>query len=81
MSIFIVGGGFENGAVRLYRNGVHSSLYTHGIVQLQYRDITGNICDDFNFGSNEANIICHQLGYTGASRYSRAGLMRYDHLH
>ena len=23
------------------------------------------------------HVICHQLGYTGASSYSRAGLVRY----
>ena len=38
----------------------------------------GNICDDYYYSSTEANVICHQLGYTGASSYSRAGLVRYD---
>ena len=38
----------------------------------------GNICDDYYYNSVEANVICHQLGYTGASSYSRAGLVRYD---
>ena len=38
----------------------------------------GNICDDYYYGYSEANVICHQLGYTGASSYSRAGLVRYD---
>ena len=37
----------------------------------------GNICDDYYYSSAEANVICHQLGYTGASSYSRAGLVRY----
>ena len=37
----------------------------------------GNICDDDYYNSTEANVICHQLGYTGASSYSRAGLVRY----
>ena len=36
----------------------------------------GNICDDYYYNSAEANVICHQLGYTGASSYSRAGLVR-----
>ena len=36
----------------------------------------GNICDDYHYSSAEANVICHQLGYTGASSYSRAGLVR-----
>ena len=38
----------------------------------------GNICDDSDYESTEANVICHQLGYTGASSYSRAGLVKYD---
>ena len=36
----------------------------------------GNICHDYYYNSAEANVICHQLGYTGASSYSRAGLVR-----
>ena len=36
----------------------------------------GNICDDYYYSSTEANVICHQLGYTGASSYFRAGLVR-----
>ena len=36
----------------------------------------GNICDDYYYSYSEANVICHQLGYTGASSYSRAGLVR-----
>ena len=36
----------------------------------------GNICDDNYYNSAEANVICHQLGYTGASSYYRAGLVR-----
>ena len=38
----------------------------------------GNICDDAWYGYNEANVICHQLGYTGASNYYRAGLVKYN---
>ena len=37
----------------------------------------GNICDDYYYNLAEANVICHQLGYTGASSYSRAGLTSY----
>ena len=37
----------------------------------------GNMCYDTHFGQNEAHVICHQLGYTGASSYSRAGLVKY----
>ena len=67
----------SNGVVRIYRNGVTSSSYHYGIVQIWYDGMWGNICDDDDYDQYEANVICHQLGYTGASSYSRAGLMRY----
>ena len=66
-----------NGVVRLLRNGVTSSSYYYGIVQIWINGQWGNICDDHHYDQNEADVICHQLGYTGASSYSRAGLMRY----
>ena len=65
-----------NGVVRLYRNGVTSSSYYYGIVQIWYNGEWGNICYDSYYDKNEADVICHQLRYTGASSYSRAGLVR-----
>ena len=65
-----------NGVVRLYRNGVTSSSYYYGIVQIWYNGHWGNICDDTDYNQYEADVICHQLGYTGALSYSRAGLIR-----
>ena len=67
-----------NGVVRLYRNGVTSSSYYYGIVQIWYNGQWGNICDDFYYNQYEADVICHQLGYTGASSYSRAELSRLE---
>ena len=62
----------STGTVRLYRNGVAdtSQSWSSGIVQIYYDNEWGNICDDYSFGSDEADVICHQLGYTGASSYS-----------
>ena len=74
---FIINIGFGNGVVRLYRYGVTSSSYYYGIVQIWYNGQWGNICDDYYYSSTEANVICHQLGYTGASSYSRAGSVRF----
>ena len=65
----------QNGAIILSRSGYSSSSYYYGTVRIYYNG-WGNICYDYYYGSNEANVICHQLGYTGASSYSRAGLMR-----
>ena len=75
LTLFCIGPA-SNGVVRLYRNGVTSSSYYYGIVQIWYNGQWGNICDDDDYNQYEADIICHQLGYTGASSYNRAGLMR-----
>ena len=63
-----------NGPIRLWRNGNTSLSYTSGRVQLVYNRQWGNICADVEFGLTEAFVICHQLGYTGASSQSRAAL-------
>ena len=67
----------SNGAMILYRSGYTSSSYYYGIVRIYYNG-WGNICNDYYYSSTEANVICHQLGYTGASSYSRAGLVRLE---
>ena len=38
----------------------------------------GNICNDNYYSEYEADVICHQLGYTGASSYDSAGFLRYS---
>ena len=65
-----------NGVVRLYCNGTTSSSYYYGIVQIWYNGEWGNICDDNEYDQYEADVICHQLGYIGASSYNRAGLVK-----
>ena len=77
MSLFIADLHFpdqSNGPIRLWRSGAYTSTsYTSGRVQVLYNSTWGNICDDQfgNFGSDEATVICHQLGYTGASSWSK----------
>ena len=65
-----------SGTIRLYRNGYTLSFYNYGIVQILVNGQWGNICDDTYYSQYEADVICHQLGYTGASSYSRAGSVR-----
>ena len=60
------------GALRLYRNGLTSTSYTSGILEIYYGS-WGNICDDFDFSGFEANVACHQLGYSGYSSYGSSG--------
>ena len=63
------------GALCLIRNNYYSTIqaYTSGIVEIYYSNTWGNICDDSYFGYNEANVICHQLAFTGVSSYGNAG--------
>ena len=63
------------GALRLVRNNYYSTIqaFTSGIVEIYYSSTWGNICDDSSFGYNEANVICHQLAFTGVSSYGNAG--------
>ena len=61
----------SHGAIRLVRNGTTSSNYTSGVVQVWLNGQWGNICyDDSSFGSGEADVVCHQLGWSGASSYN-----------
>ena len=63
------------GALRLVKNNVYSTTqaYTSGIVEIYYTSTWGNICYGGSFGYNEANVICHQLAFTGVSSYGNAG--------
>ena len=60
-----------NGPIRLERNNSISRSLTSGRVQL-YINQWGNICNDRFFGIAEADVVCHQLEYTGAISYSNA---------
>ena len=66
------------GAIHLLNNGSTSLYNTAGRVQVWYGGQWGNICDrSANFGYDEADVVCHQLGWSGSSSYSTG---QYDRL-
>ena len=66
-----------SGAIRLVRDGATSPYYTSGVVQVWWNGYWGNICEDASFGYDEADVICHQLGWSGASSYTSSQYDRY----
>ena len=68
--------GESNGAVTLFREGTASIHYTSGVVRVYYNGKWGNICGVSSFDINDATVVCHQLGYAGASDSSLSGLER-----
>ena len=64
----------SSGAMRLYNGRSASMENTAGRVQLWYNGRWGNICDDVFFSQSEADVLCHQLGRSGASDYSYGSL-------
>ena len=58
-----------SGAIRLVRDGTTALNYTSGVVQVWWNWQWANICYDDSFDSDEADVICHQLGWSRASSY------------
>ena len=49
-----------NGQVRL-QNGLYTS---EGVVEIYCNDAWGTVCSQSGFGTEEADLVCQQLGYT-----------------
>lgn len=41
-------------------------------MEIYYENTWGNICDDKYFSAAEAEVVCHQLAFTGVNNYGFA---------
>lgn len=56
----------QEGDLRLV--GSPSNFSAEGRVEIYHFKEWGTICDDY-WGVEEANVVCHQLGYTKGAQY------------
>ena len=47
-------------------------------MEVYYDGEWSGICDDGSFGQDEADVVCHQLGYESADSYSSTADQRYN---
>ena len=73
--------GQQEGSIGLFRNGVYDVSFTSGIVQVYGNDTWAGICNSASFDLSEANVICHQLGFTDASSYEVSTSTMYVPVH
>ena len=66
-------GGIGRGTLRFLQNDETSPSYSSGIVQVYVDGSWGGICSNNDFGQSEANVICHQFGYSEAASFSTVG--------
>ncbi len=69
MFLIIIIEGQQEGSIGLFRNGVYDISFTSGVVQVYGNNTWAGICNSDSFGKPEADVICHQLGFTDASSY------------
>ena len=67
----------SEGSIILHRHGTDSNTFSSGRVVLYRGTQWGNICRYSSFSNTEADVICHQLTYTGASQWSYTDIDKY----
>ena len=77
MNIIFYIGTPQDGTIILSRNRTYSNSYTSGRVLVRNNYYWGTICRKTSFGISEADVICHQLTYSGASSWSYAEIDEY----
>lgn len=60
----------SEGSIVFHQQALDSSTLSSGIVALYHRGEWGNICYRSSFTITEADVICHQMMYTGASSFT-----------
>ena len=65
------------GAIRLALRSLYSLEYTSGRVQVYYNGVWGNVCRLGGFDLIAADVICRQLGWTGALSWSYSMIDEY----
>ena len=68
----LITGRAESGAIILGRDGNYSRSFTSGRVLINHNKRWGYICQLDGFNNAAADVICHQLSYSGASSWSYA---------
>ena len=58
--------GQSSGDLRLVRNGLTSSSYTSGRLEVYYSGRWGTVCDD-GWTTTNSDVACRQLGFAGAA--------------
>jgi len=66
---FLLGTAQSRGELRLVRGSATSYTYTAGRLEIFMSGRWGTICNDADFGLDEATVACQQLGWNGASSY------------
>ena len=74
MIILLLDGAVDGSIILGRGDDSYSLQYTSGRVVVHYDSFWRTICRRDSFGNTEADVICHQLTYSGASSWSYAAV-------